>query len=198
MRFFSATVLTGLLIFSALSAVEEPAEPKMPAVPSPADDNSRDVRGEKEKQFLSLTVVFCDGREVEGNWKYSSKEITFSHTIDRINYSKTLKLSDLSRIRIESWQMEKNRTTPKGTSWKLAPHEVKIYTRGGQEYLRYGLSDNEWQKISIDNRYGTTVLYSYWIDFLYNDGKWHSGMKYRDDKPQKECLADVIREIRFE
>ncbi|MCE9499337.1 MAG: hypothetical protein K8R21_02365, partial [Leptospira sp.] len=189
--------LFALLPLSLLS-IDSPKNPKLPDEPvlnSPAD--SRDSRGEKEKKAMSLSLRLCDGREVRGEWSFGKEELSFSHFKEGIAYSKKLKLSEIASLRILSWEMKKIRKQKDGVSYELLPKRVTLTVKTGERFLRDSLANTEFLNVIIVNENGSAKFYSYWMDLMYENGKWFSSLSAIKSLEREDCHPDVIREIVF-
>ena len=195
-----------LLLLFALAGMEltypqSVPEPDLPAEPkNPSVEEKRDARGESKNSVtneFAITAVFCDAREVAGKWQSGEKEFTFSHVRDGISYSKTLKLSDIRLVRIVSWKLHKERPGKEGDTYRIFPYEVVITDAESVEYRKFSLKGSGFLEMPLENRFGKTRLFSYWMDFLGTDGKWHTGMPAIQGEIRNDCHKDVVKEIRF-
>lgn len=202
-----------------LVAQVEPKPPKLPT--EPIINPERDARGDKpskssilesfdtkenlvnkdsqpkEKYFLKLTL--CDGRQVSGFWDLTDikKEITFRHVKDGIVYTKTLPLSAIGKVIIQTWNSELQKREKDGDAYKMKPQKVSIQTKSGELFIKEdGLEGTQFSVITIENNYGKASLYSLWIDMYYKSGKWFSNLKPIDPKETREdCYKDVWKTL---
>ncbi|NUM40838.1 MAG: hypothetical protein HUU45_04310, partial [Leptospiraceae bacterium] len=166
-KFFLNWLTVGLLLPSILLSLDNPKEPTLPSLPNLTDSNDRDARGEKRKVEKEVKILLCDNREIKGKWEYEKDEIHFSHNKNGISYNKKLKLSEITKVRILTWEGKFLKKKNEEKLYKFLPRRVEIYTNNAV-FQKEGLS--EFLEFSIQNENGSTKLYTYWIDAFSDSG----------------------------
>lgn len=185
-----------ILIFqsAAIIPIDLPKEPNSPNVPDVTDKTDKDARGEKKKNSKEIKIRLCDNREVKGLWESDKEEISFSHNKEGIIYSKKIKFSEVSAIKIVTWEGKFIKRKSDGKLFKMLPKKVEIIS-GTTRFMKEGLL--EFAEFSIQNENGSAKLYTYWMDSLSDTGKWYSNLPAFSGAERKECHADVVREVFF-
>lgn len=195
----NCNILIVIFLAARIFSIDEPKSPNLPLDPDETSSD-RDVRGEKnskEDMVYSLSVRLCDGREIIGKWQSHANEFSFTHIKNRVMYAKSLKVKNIASINIVSWKLVKLKEKTDGAPYQLIPESIKIITRDGDEYLKNSLKGSEFLELSIENKNGSAKLFSYWLDFLSKDSKWHSGLPHTEGDIRMDCHPDVIRQITF-
>ncbi|EMY76725.1 hypothetical protein LEP1GSC060_3264 [Leptospira weilii serovar Ranarum str. ICFT] len=201
--FFTFAFLLLFLNFS-VHAQKAPKEPTLPVEPTVGD--SRNQRGENEKQTgtgvdekgeKKIKVIFCDGRDVEGFWKNPPIEFKFQHKKSNIVYSKSLKLEEVSKIKITGWKLKPSHKRKEGTPYRAEPYQIQMISFSGETFYKEPSPTGEIQQVSLNNQFGDTTLFLYWNDLQYENGQWFSGLKPFSGEFRTDCHPDVIREIQF-
>ncbi len=187
---------------------KNPTPPKEPVLTS--EDDERNARGDKDKLnekseksqskvSKKIQATLCDGRQVTGNWEGKAETIRFSHRKEGILYQKTLELNEIARLKILSWKAEFQKNESNGSTYKMLPAIVSIDTRSGEIFEKEsGMDGTEFAILKVENSNGVATLYSMWIDLLYKDGTWYSGLRpVSPGDLRTDCHKDVIREIRI-
>ena len=187
-------IVIALCIALPLFSIDMPKEPTSPNVSEIEDKSEKDARGEKKKKSKEIRLKLCDNREIKGQWDFDKEELSFTHTIDKIHYSKKIKFSEITAIRILSWEAKSIKKKSDGKLYKMLPKKTEIVTINGK-YLKDGLL--EFQKFTIQNENGSADLFVYWMDVLSDNGKWYSNLPLLSGNERKECHPDVIKEIFF-
>ena len=110
-------------------------------------------------------------------------------------YEKKIKISDIKKIYIESWQGKKDKKVKGGLTYRFEPFELTILSRDGDNFKVSGSNFIGFDKITLTNSYGVTTLFSFWIDLQYDNGKWFTGLPVYKGKAREECHPDTIRTI---
>lgn len=175
-----------------------PKEPSLPQEPG------LDARGDVQTGNLSskpegvkIKAYFCDGRTIQGVWRSAPKEFSFKHKRDNIQYSKTLKFEDVSKILIKTWKLQQGKPNPQGTPFKAEPWEVHYKTKTNETFERFGDIRKDFSEIKIENELGEANLYFYWMDLQYEDKTWYSKLPKMEGDIRKECHPDVLVGIEF-
>lgn len=186
-------------IFSfCLFAQNPPSEPKLPTVSDPASKENEKAKSNPKKNLykVSLTLKLCDGRIVSGEFEYEKNEVNLHHVKDGIKYQKNIFISDIKKILIHSWIGKKLKKTIEGWTYSFEPEDVTIYLKK-DFYKMKGMPSSEFQKLSIQNENGTAILYTYWRDLHFGNGKWFTGLSSPKQGIREECHPDVIKTIEF-
>ncbi|MDV6234230.1 hypothetical protein CH379_001115 [Leptospira ellisii] len=204
-RIVSFFILFALFVSTPTFSQKSPKEPIPPSEPNVSGDN-RNQRGETSKQTgtgvdekgeKKVKLVLCDGREVEGYWKNPSLEFKFKHKKGGITYSKSLKLEELSKIRVLSWKLQPGNKRKEGTPYRAEPYQIQMVSFFGESFQKEPSPAGEIQQIQLNNQFGETTLFFYWNDLQYENGQWYSGLKSFSGEFRTDCHADVVREIQF-
>ncbi|EMJ66595.1 hypothetical protein LEP1GSC051_4457 [Leptospira sp. P2653] len=187
----------------SLDSQKVPKEPTLPVEPTVGD--SRNQRGEIEKQTgtgadereKKVKVIFCDGRDVEGFWKNPPFEFKFQHKKNNITYSKSLKLDEISKIKITGWKLKSSNKRKEGIPYRAEPYQIQIISLSGEIFFKEPSPKGEIQQIQFNNQFGDTTLFLYWNDLQYENGQWFSGLKPFLGEFRADCHSDVVREIQF-
>lgn len=191
--FFAANIL-----FAQPKAPQEPTSPK---IPGEQRLEERNVRGEVTEANVIRTITLCDGRTLRGQTKEQNDGFSFLHTKDGIEYKKQLKWSEVQMIKIDSWELKQKKEEKKGITYEALPKKIRIRTKQGEFfYKESGLADLKLLSLSIENQNGVATVYSYWVDLLYPNQTWYSGLPNpKGDKLVREdCYKDVVRMIEWE
>ena len=188
-------VLAVSIIFyiNALYSQEPPKETK---THSTKTKEERDTRGDKPKKQISITLIFCDQREVKGQWTFPTEEIQFFHSKESIRYNKKIQLRDLESIEIETWSLRKVKTNVDGDIYKFLPKTITIKTLTQGVFFSETPQQLPIYTIRLENNNGFTTFFSYWFD-LKKMGKWDSGNNYENEQETKNCHKDVFRKLNF-
>lgn len=197
-RFLFFTVL---ILGSNIFSIDLPKEPSLPDTnntpsekPQKVKTNNRNVRGEHKGKSFDIKIVLCSSKELKGKINLPSDEIQFSHSKDGIQYKKNLKLQAIKSIHIINWNRQKLKQKSEGTVFQFFPNLLSIQTTDGEEYNTKDVAKLPIHRLKIENNFGETFVYSYWLDLLDNSGKWDSGLSY---KTPENCLNEVVKEINF-
>jgi len=194
-------IIVFIILYTYLLNQESPREPSLPSVKDITNDKkeeNKDNYKKKVKHNTLLSVKLCDGREISGEFEYTKEELLLKHIIDGIYYEKTLKLNEIKKIYIQSWQASKLKKVKDGITYQFNPKDIRIHTRDGEVYKIKGILSNEFLKIQLKNKNGTTVLFTYWIDLQYENGNWYTRLPTMKGNEREDCHSDVIRLIQFE
>jgi hypothetical protein len=189
-----------LLNFSVFSQ-ESPREPELPEIKEEVPEKKEEKRQEakkKGKSQINLSLKLCDGRSVKGSFEYEKEELNLKHLKDGIFYEKTLKVSELRKIFIHSWEGVKLKKNKEGFAYKFEPRDISLFTMDGAKYKIRGMIFGEFSKLILKNQNGTATLYSYWMDLRYENGKWYTGLPIFKGNEREDCHSDVVRIIQFE
>ncbi|TGK28203.1 hypothetical protein EHQ12_12740 [Leptospira gomenensis] len=194
-----------LFLSDPLFSQRSPKEPLPPSEPTVGGDN-RNQRGETSKETgtgvdekgeKKVKLILCDGRDVEGYWKNPSLEFKFQHKKGGITYSKSLKLEELSKIRVLSWKLKPGNKRKEGTPYRAEPYQIQMVSFSGESFQKEPSPTGEIQQIRLNNQFGETTLFFYWNDLQYENGQWFSGLKPFFGEFRTDCHTDVVREIQF-
>ncbi len=203
-RCFAFFLLFFFFSFS-IDSQKSPKEPTLPIEPT-INSDSRDQRGELNKQTgtgvdekgnKKVKLVFCDGREVEGFWKNPPFEFKFQHKKNNITYSKSLKLDEISKIKITGWKLKSSNKRKEGIPYRAEPYQIQMISLSGEIFFKEPSPTGEIQQIQFGNQFGDTTLFLYWNDLQYENGHWFSGLKPFSGEVRTDCHPDVVREIQF-
>ncbi|PJZ56952.1 hypothetical protein [Leptospira barantonii] len=209
-RILSSTARWWFVFFFLFSVVslhsqKGPKEPTLPNEPTVGD--SRNPRGETggkqggtgvdEKGEKKVKLILCDGRDVEGFWKNPPLEFKFQHKKSNITYSKSLKLEEVSKIKITGWKLKSSNKRKEGTPYKAEPYQIQMISFSGETFFKEPSPTGEIQQIQFNNQFGDTTLFLYWNDLQYENGQWFSGLKPFMGEFRTDCHPDVVREIQF-
>ncbi|PJZ70009.1 hypothetical protein CH373_13345 [Leptospira perolatii] len=183
---------------------------KLPKEPTPPTEPGADVRGDsnsngsensssnsKSEAESKVKVYLCDGRTVTGTWKDAPKEFSFKHKKEDVVYSKTLKYSEISKIQIKAWKMQKGKPTKKGIPYKVEPWDAQFRTKTNELFEISGDIKKDLLLIRVQNEQGEATLYSYWMDLLYENKSWFSKLPPIEGEIRKECYPDVVIGVEF-
>ncbi|ABJ74951.1 hypothetical protein [Leptospira borgpetersenii] len=215
LRISATTAFTSLTSFAftffllflnvSIPSQKTPKEPTLPVEPT-VNSDSRNQRGESIKQAgtgvdekgeKKVKVIFCDGRDVEGFWKNPPFEFKFQHKKNNITYSKSLKIDDISKIKITGWKLKSSNKRKEGIPYRAEPYQIQIISLSGEIFFKEPSPKGEIQQISFSNQFGDTTLFLYWNDLKYENGQWFSGLKPFLGEFREDCHPDVVREIQF-
>jgi hypothetical protein len=189
-------------LYSFLFAVDvkTPEDPKPPVLVDPSSKETTDLfPSEKKdppakgKKRIRLNLKLCDGREVSGTFEYEKNDISIKHVKDGIHYEKKIKISEIKKIYIQSWEGKKDKKVKEGYTYRFDPLETNVLTRDGDQFKVRGPQFSEFQKINLQNSNGTTVLYTFWIDLKYENGSWYTGLPPIKGNEREDCHPDSIR-----
>lgn len=177
-----------------------PIPPKEPVLPNSMTD-TRDARGDKNPNpKIKIKITLCDGKEIQGNFINPREKLQFTHTKDGIEYKKFLDWQELNSITIETWSMKPKKEEKEGKAFEFLPARVQIESKSGETFLKSdGIQDLGLLTIPIENQYGSTRIYGYWLDLRYKEGTWYSKLPKlaENQESRRECFAEVFRKINF-
>jgi hypothetical protein len=183
------------LLFPIDTPITEPTNPVTPTLPSISEQPKKEKKGKKQMDVL---LKLCDGREVSGRIEYNKEELVFQHEKDGIKYTKKIQLQSIKQIYILNYMSKQVKKTKDGTAFQFDPGELEITLKDNDIFKISNLNTTEFQKLELQNSNGSTILYSYWIDLLFESGKWYSKLPPIKGNQRLDCHPDVIRMIRFE
>jgi hypothetical protein len=175
--------------------VSEPTNPTPPTLSSSSDSPKKEKKGKKQ---LDVFIKLCDGREVKGRMDYQKEELFFQHEKEGIKYTKKVQMQTIRQIYFLNYTSKQIKKAKDGTAFQFDPGEIEISLKDNEIFKISNLSTNDFQKIEIQNSNGTTILYTYWIDLLYDSGKWYSKLPSIKGNLREDCHPDVIKMIRIE
>lgn len=188
-----------LFTFSILRAndpiVTEPTNPTLPTFSNSTDSPKKDKKGKKQ---IDIQIKLCDGREVRGRMEYQKEELFFQHEKEGIKYTKKVQMQMIRQIYFLNYTSKQIKKTKDGTAYQFDPVEIEISLRDNEIFKISNLGTNDFQKIELQNSNGTTLLYTYWMDLLYDSGKWYSKLPPIKGNFREDCHPDVVRMIRIE
>jgi len=183
------------LLLSIDPQINEPTNPITPIPPSISEQSRKDKKGKKQVDIL---LKLCDGREVNGRIEYNKEELVFQHEKEGIKYTKKVQMQNIRQIYILNYISKQVKKTKDGTAFQFDPSELEITLKDNDIFKISNLNTTEFQKMELQNSNGSTILYSYWIDLLFESGKWYSKLPPIKGNLRIDCHPDVIRMIRFE
>ncbi|TGK06950.1 hypothetical protein EHO59_02185 [Leptospira semungkisensis] len=191
-------LLSGSLFGQRVNLPKEPSLPQEPQLDSRGDaKTSTGSSASAASEGAKIKAYFCDGRTITGSWKTAPKEFTFKHNRENIQYSKTVKYEDLSRILIKTWKLQAGKPNQQGVPYKADPWEIHYKTKNNETFERIGDVKKDFSEIKIENELGEASLYFYWIDLMYENKTWYSKLPKMEGDIRKECHPDVIVSIEF-
>ena len=183
------------MLLSTDTPIVEPTNPITPTPPSIPDQPKKEKKGKKQ---IDILLKLCDGREVSGRIEYNKEDLVFQHEKEGIKYTKKIQMQSIKQIYILNYISKQVKKTKDGTAFQFDPGELEITLKDNDIFKISNLNTSEFQKMELQNSNGSTTLYSYWIDLLFESGKWYSKLPPIKGNQRVDCHPDVIRMIRFE
>lgn len=187
-QLISVTLL--LLTTSIIVGFQGPKDPVSPKDPAGKSKKQKKSTVKDGKRFF-VRVVFANGNHLDGaiRLKYTELHVKYRH--GGFVYHKKIKIGELKSIVIAGWKERKSGDDLyyfyPSSYYLITEQKVKIPLLKRMPML---------DKILLENKYGTTTLYSYFADYWVG-GQWKNAEKgpfaYRRTNPH----GKTVKEIRF-
>ncbi|TGL60855.1 hypothetical protein [Leptospira sarikeiensis] len=187
--------LTGSIFGQKIPLPKEPSLPNEPGLDARGD--SPNSSSNNQNAGPNVKAYFCDGRTITGIWRLAPKEFSFKHVRENVQYSKTLKFEDISRVLLKAWKLIPGKPNTQGTPYKAEPWEIHYKTKSGETFERIGELKKDFSELKIQNELGEANLFFYWIDLMFENKTWFSKLPKIEGDIRKECHPDVIVGIEF-
>lgn len=199
-QFWSLILLFTLFSYGLAIDVKSPEDPRPPVLADPTNKENVEKSESKDppakgKKRIRLNLKLCDGREVSGSFEYEKNELNIKHIKDGIPYEKKLKISEIKKMYIHSWEGKKEKKAKEGYTYRFEPSEMSVLSRDGDTFKLKGSQFQEFQKIVLNNSFGTTTLYTFWIDLKHDTGSWYTGLPPFKGTEREDCHPDSVRTI---
>ncbi len=179
-----------------LWGVNLPKEPIVPTVVNQKNSNKNKQSNNKNKLQYKIKVTLSDGRTIIGKIRLSMMISSFKvrHDIGGFKYFKTVSFANMKTVTIKSWKAILR--SAKKRMYYFVPSVYDIQTYDGAKLpLKKRLK--VFDMFYLQNKYGMTTLYSYFIDY-WNDtskGKYWSnsgkGFKFNLTNPPKGVVTKI-------
>ncbi len=177
-------------------AISEPSNPITPNITNFSENTTK--KDKKGKKQINILARLCDGREVNGRTEITRDELIFQHEREGIKYTKKVLVQNIKQIYIINFSSKSLKKNKDGTTYQFDPGEVEITFKDNDTIKIFGLSTPDFHRIELQNNNGTTILYSYWIDLQFDNGKWYSKLPIYKGNHRDDCHNDVVRMLRFD
>lgn len=190
-------VLVAPIFGQKLNLPKDPTLPNEPSLDARGDAPNSSNSSNNQNSGPNVKAFFCDGRTITGTWKVAPKEFSFKHTRENVQYSKTLKSEEVSRILLKAWKLVPGKPNSQGVPYKAEPWEIHYKTKNGETFERIGEIKKDFGELKIQNELGEANLFFYWIDLLFENKTWFSKLPKLEGDIRRECHPDVIVGIEF-
>jgi len=184
MSFYKYTFIIILLIFPHIIATED----------------AKNQTTKKEKSVkITAEIHLCDNRVLQGKIElFPPEKIVLIHEVNNLQFSKELKIDDIVSITFYGWMPELIETKKdKGKIYKFNVSNYVVETDDSLSLkVKKGLP-TFLEKFNFNNKYGTVILYTYWIDLLKKDNTWYTGLNGPENGERSICYKDVVKKIIF-
>lgn len=180
-----------LLLFgvTVMAAFQGPKDPVMPQDPAGKSASSSSASTAVAGDPFPVELVFADGKRLQGTVKIKYTELHTKFTHDGFVYYKKIQIKDLQSIVIQQWQGKKGG----GSLYYFFPSVYQLHTKAGAVIpmtRRMPMFD----KIPLDNRYGTTTVYSYFADY-WEGNRWKNAgtgpFAFREKNPHGRTVVRI-------
>lgn len=163
-------------------------------------DDDKNQTNKKEKPVkINAEIHLCDNRILHGKIElFPPEKIVLIHEVNNLEFSKELKIVDIISITFYGWMPELIETKKeKGKIYKFSVSNYVVETDDELSLkVKKGLP-TFLEKFSFSNKYGTVILYTYWIDLLKKDNTWYTGLNGPENGERSLCYKDVVKKIIF-
>lgn len=173
-----------------VSAIDLPKNPKLPNINQPQDK-------EKQKNLQAFQVeISFQGTETDFKGKMSipAFKLTIVSEKNGFQFYKDLALNEIKSIRIKKWKGFAGKNSKDGRH-NFYPIEYEIYDYKGTSFL-YQRNIPQINEFIFETEYGTTKLFSYFVDY-FNGSYWEMSKRKSKDLETAKALKKVVTQIEF-
>lgn len=164
-------------------------------------DEQRKKEEKNQLKSYDVEVHLCDGRILsKGKIEIQVPDkILIIHDVDGLEFQKEITLDQVESMIFLSWKPEFIEVKKdKGKLYKLAVSQYIIKLSDGLELKVKRPLPEFLEKFTYRNRYGATVLYSFWMDLYQIGGSWFTGLSGTETGERTQCYKDVVKKIFFQ
>ena len=124
-------------------------------------------------------------------------KLSIIHTVDGIQYRKTIRPEELRAISFKRWRGTLVRQQEGGQIFQFDVDRYSLELVSGQILHREGDLFQFLQRFEVENENGSVQLFSFWGDLQKKDGSWFTGMQ-GPSTSRVACHKDVVQRVEFE
>lgn len=173
------------------------------ATPTAGEKTSRTAdtapaRAEAPVRALPVVLTLGDGRTVKGTARLAFPEsISVRHVMEGVLYQKTIHVDQVQSIEIKRWKGRMVRERQDGQIFQFDGNRLELVLTSGQTLTLDGETLPFLAQFDLENRHGRVRMFTFWLDFLRQDGNWYTGMEGPSTGTRVVCHKDVVRKLTF-
>jgi hypothetical protein len=174
-------IIIFLILYKLNAQIKEPSLPKEPSITNFKITNKEVKNEKKESEPVSVnlysynvSITFANKKILSGIVSFPTDEIKVTHTKEGFLFRKILKWSEIKILTILEWKpfSQSSETNIKTNilTYYFYPYKFKIISKLGDEYDYEGRIPYL-DKLILTNEYGSTDIYSFFVDYWIVKGK---------------------------
>ncbi len=175
-----------------------------PATRAPGAKKRKPVPRRGMKYVLhkqDVQVRRCGGTSVRGVVRLrvpEKKKLFIRHTKEGVGYTKAIRVDDIHVISFRKWRSRFVRRNRSGEIFHFIVAESKLTMRDGNSFtVPNSVFPALWRLDVLHNVNGLTSVFTFWVDLLGKDGKWHTGVPVLKNDVTSTCHKEVVKSIEF-
>ncbi len=182
-------ILLFTLPLVSIAAVRYPVSPAEPKVAGNESPVGKKKSPQTQNIPVHVSLKLGSGDEIQGTIAMP-ENITFSHQKNGLTYSKTIRPTQLKKIRINEYRSRRG----SGNFWEFEPETTTLITQDDRDFTITGIFPFL-RKIVIDTPDGTTTVFTFFADSWDDKTGWSEVASKDRHYHRKNPHPQAVKEI---
>lgn len=173
----------------ATAAVRYPVSTSEPHIAGNDSPAGKKKSAQPQNIPVNVSLKLGSGDEIQGTITMP-ESITFSHQKNGLTYSKTIRPTQLKKIKINEYRSRKS----SGNFWEFEPESTTLITQDDRDFTIAGIFPFL-RKIVIETPDGTTTLFTFFADSWDDKNGWSEVASkdryYHKKNPHPQAVKEI-------